>query len=350
MIFSNLKLLIIFLVFQATFCRDDFLKFNSDGSFKIVQFTDLHFSGKEHDLNSIQTQKIVLDNENPDFVVLTGDQISGYDVHTEELYKEVYQSTFSELIKRDLRWAMTFGNHDDQGIYTREQIYELDKTYDLSLTQRTPADIPGVTNYYIEIHTSDSTPSKKNVSTILYFLDSHDRYCEGKGGYGCITTEQILWFKNYVYLNQQKWPNHLGLVFFHIPVEEYISFWHNYTSVGWKFEHVCCPQINTGFYDVAKKMPNIKGFFVGHDHENDFCTRNPNEREDLWLCYGRKTGWGSYNPYPPQFHGARVIELHYDGLNTSWDSWIRDELGNKFVQENHDPDFVQTDTCPTAQH
>lgn len=60
-------------------CLCSILKFNSDGKFKIVQFTDIHFDFDQvSNDNSSEVMKTVLNSENPDFVAVTGDAISGY--------------------------------------------------------------------------------------------------------------------------------------------------------------------------------------------------------------------------------------------------------------------------------
>lgn len=35
-------------------------------------------------------------------------------------------------------------------------------------------------------------------------------------------------------------------------------------------EDPCVPLLNTGFFDKVIEMKNIKGIFVGHDHNNDY--------------------------------------------------------------------------------
>ena len=55
------------------------LTFNANGKFKMVQFTDIHFG--EGDETDAQNQKLindVLDQENPDLVIISGDVVSGY--------------------------------------------------------------------------------------------------------------------------------------------------------------------------------------------------------------------------------------------------------------------------------
>ena len=58
---------------------DKNLRFNSNGEFTILQFTDLHFG--EDSEEDAQTQKLqvkLIKQVNPDLVVLTGDMLSGY--------------------------------------------------------------------------------------------------------------------------------------------------------------------------------------------------------------------------------------------------------------------------------
>ena len=54
------------------------LSFKKDGTFKIVQFTDMHY--KHGNPNSDTTLLLiprVLDEENPDMVIFTGDIVTG---------------------------------------------------------------------------------------------------------------------------------------------------------------------------------------------------------------------------------------------------------------------------------
>ena len=55
------------------------LRFNQNGKFKMVQFTDIHFG--EDDKDDASNQKLmgeILDYEKPDLVIITGDVVSGY--------------------------------------------------------------------------------------------------------------------------------------------------------------------------------------------------------------------------------------------------------------------------------
>ena len=54
------------------------LRFRDDGTFKIVQFTDMHWhNGDPDDLQTRALMERVLDAERPDLVLLTGDVFMG---------------------------------------------------------------------------------------------------------------------------------------------------------------------------------------------------------------------------------------------------------------------------------
>jgi predicted MPP superfamily phosphohydrolase len=69
--------LLLLLLLNATgeaFYSKPSLRFRSDGTFKIVQFTDLHYGeAEEKDTNSSIAQDKILAIEKPDLVVMTGD-------------------------------------------------------------------------------------------------------------------------------------------------------------------------------------------------------------------------------------------------------------------------------------
>ncbi|KAJ3426049.1 hypothetical protein M0812_28496 [Anaeramoeba flamelloides] len=323
-----------------------FLKFNQDGEFKIAQFTDLHFGQLIYDEFTLMVQRLLLDMEKPDFVVFTGDQLSGSYSETEYKAKSEWNNTVKELVKRNIPWGMTFGNHDDQGIMTRKELMNLDKSYPLSQSEFGPVDITGVSNYYLEIHTADSTPDEKEVAVVLYFLDSGDKGCMGYKGWGCVHPDQIDWFKGVSSEFTKQYPNHMGIVLFHIPVPEMLDFWHADISYGLKKERCCCPLFNTELYQAMVENGNIKLVLNGHDHRNDYCTRSVDQAPDLWMCYGRKTGYGYYNPIPPMYNGARIIQLHNDKTEgTTYTTWIRDQQKQKIVSPMHEPDHDLNDKC-----
>ena len=63
---------------QPGYTQKPVLKFNKDGKFKIVQFTDVHYiHGNPKSAVSLERINEVLDAEKPDLVLFTGDVIYG---------------------------------------------------------------------------------------------------------------------------------------------------------------------------------------------------------------------------------------------------------------------------------
>ena len=50
---------------------------------------------------------------------------------------------------------MTLGNHDSEGDLNRDQISEVDRSYNLSLTQPNAANISHTTNYVLPVYDSE---------------------------------------------------------------------------------------------------------------------------------------------------------------------------------------------------
>ena len=71
-----LTLLALFLTTFFCMAQKSELKFNKDGKFKIVQFTDVHFKyGNPASDVALERINQVLDAEQPDVVIFTGDVI-----------------------------------------------------------------------------------------------------------------------------------------------------------------------------------------------------------------------------------------------------------------------------------
>ena len=73
-----MKLFLFAFIVLVALARD--LHFNN-GKFRIMQVTDTHISdSEEKDNNTISNLNKMLEYEKPDFVVITGDLISGMDI------------------------------------------------------------------------------------------------------------------------------------------------------------------------------------------------------------------------------------------------------------------------------
>lgn len=96
------------------------LRFDSQGVFKIAQFTDLRWTDATPE--SKQTHAVikhVLDTEQPDLAMVTGDVV------TAPPAREGWLSIARIFTEAAVPWALTLGNHDDEAGMIRSEIFEL---------------------------------------------------------------------------------------------------------------------------------------------------------------------------------------------------------------------------------
>lgn len=287
------------------------LKFHTNGTFKIAQFTDLHLKF-DHPASEIVYERIdqVIAEEQPDFIILTGDIIYSAPA------KENFERILSFVNEKKIPFAFLFGNHDDEFKLTREELFDLGKPYAYNLSEETHPELSGVGNYLLTIQ--ESTGAKNAFA--LYCLDSH-AYSKIKSvrGYDHVKSDQIAWYQSESkQLAEQNGGAPLpALAFFHIPLPEYETAFAspNAQVYGIKRERVCAPSINSGLFTAFKECGDVMGTFVGHDHNNDYVAY----WFDILLAYGRYSGGNTvYNDLP---NGARIIELK-EGQR-SFATWIR---------------------------
>lgn len=307
----------------TTFCikAQNVLKFNQEGKFKIVQFTDVHnVYNDPRSKVALQRIKEVLNMEKPDLVIFTGDVI--YGKPAEEGLREVLGLVSDFKIP----FGVTFRNHDDEQGLTRKQLLDIVSSYEYSLTSSAES-VPGFSNYILTVKSNDL----KRDAAILYCIDSNSySTIDDVKGYGFVSFDQIAWYRD----NSKKITSaNIGkpvqsFAFFHIPLPEYSYAAEDQSAVmiGIRMEQVCAPKLNSGMFAAMKEMGDMKGIFVGHDHDNDYAVYWNN----ILLAYGRYSGGNTV--YNHLSNGARVIELKEDGSSfTTWITLEKGQMINKVV-------------------
>lgn len=310
------------------------LRFREDGSFTIVQLTDLHIHNfTAPDDQTVKTAGLVIDQEKPDLVIITGDLASGWECPDP---KRAVTLAASTATARNINFAVVFGNHDDEGGISRLELYHTLTELPNCRMVRGPDDLPGIGNYVLEIRGKDET-----TAAALHCLDSLAYDPTGKKNekghrpYAWITAEQGAWHKREVQRLEKDrkakgLPPMPALAFFHIPVNEYDEVWDTKVCKGRKYESACPPETNGGFFAALREAGQVLGTFVGHDHINDY----EGELEGIRLCYGRGGGYNCYGKDGWK-KGARVIKLT-EGKR-SFETWIRLEDGSIENQPLHQP-------------
>jgi 3',5'-cyclic AMP phosphodiesterase CpdA len=288
---------------------DKTLRFNQDHSFTILQFSDLHYGlNATNNANNDRIQADLIKRVKPDLVIITGDAVSGYEWDKKESgFYEKYWRQFSSVYQNlSIKYAFTLGNHDTDADLNAKQVGDLDRTHPFSLFNGTNAIDPlSYSNYNLEVKTAFDGYNNQT-SALLWLFDSKNRGCMNiPDSWGCLTQNQLDWFQqtSSVYKNIDQVSFIKGLAFFHIPLVEFMDLWNFGKTDGAKEESVSCPRVNTNAFESFRMKNNIKGIFVGHDHNNDYAGRY----KDIELVFCRKTGYGSYGPLGMK--GARVIKL-----------------------------------------
>ena len=178
---SLLFTLIAMLILLALFSLSSYsspcnatLNVSTQNTFHISVFSDLHYGENEStfgipaDRNSAALMRQVLSQEQPDFVILNGDLITGENTFAfnSSLYVD---QIVAPLVQGDYSWASTYGNHDSKYNLSREVLFAEEEKYANSYTQHGPANTDGITNYALPILPATGAG---NPIALLWFFDS----------------------------------------------------------------------------------------------------------------------------------------------------------------------------------
>jgi len=274
------------------------LYFKENNTFKILQMTDLHYHhGNKHqddDELTITLLEQLVDIEKPDFVMFTGDILIAYEKTD---VTDGLDALLKGVTKHNIPWAYVFGNHDHEKGISKEIFIKTQQSIPNCYTVAGPNNISGMGNFVLDIKDKNSN----EIGARLFCLDSHDYPKTDQGKYAWIDESQIKWFQEQTASNIPKIPS---FVFFHIPLPEYNDAWESTNKIGSKNEKVCCPEVNSHFFDAMVDSQHVLACFVGHDHINDFCAAY----RGIDLNYGRMGGHHTYGK-EGFLKGGKIIEI-----------------------------------------
>lgn len=259
--------------------------------YKILQLTDIHLGGSifslEKDRKAFDACYQLLAYTRPDLVIVTGDLVFPMGVISGSRNNKAPVIQFANFMKKTgIPWAFTYGNHDTEEIATlnRKEFDEMMKSlsYQSSKNLLYPymqPKIHGRNNQMIEIRKED-----ESLIQALFLLDSNE-YILGtskRKEYDYIHDDQVEWYESKVLqLNEQEGDIVSSMMFFHIPLKDYIEaneccesgsdeVIYYYGVLGEKTkEKICSSKHESKLFETAVRLQSTKAMFFGHDHYNN---------------------------------------------------------------------------------
>ena len=316
------------------------IKFNYNGKLKIMHVTDTHLKHNSKLGGAIWSLEQACDIENPDIVMITGDNV--VDCKNPYEVKQLINTLMSVFESRNIPVAVCFGNHDaETGGMTKEELMAHYNTFSCSVSVDEGESLSGCGTYNIPVFSSNGDKVKFN----LWVFDSGD-YDE-KHRYSCVRADQIEWYKEMSKKLKEENGGEVvnSFAFQHIIVAEIydalkkVTSWQPYAfkhlynkkdyymfnpecvNYGTMKEYPCPGFYNFGQFDAMVEMGDVLALFTGHDHTNGFGVRY--NGVDIFTSLSNQ-------------YGYRVIELDENDTftyKTRVVHWF-DVFTFRFVKEN----------------
>lgn len=267
------------MAFSVSAADEKDIKFNSDGKFTILNFSDIQDGFPLRPITK-QYLKDTLELVKPDMIVLTGDNISGGRTKTVTLSKLAIKEFMDIFEDYGAPVAAVFGNHDDDNdcLATKEIQMAYYCTYDCFVGKDEGSEISNCGTYNLPVYSHDG----ENIVFNLWFTDSGNYNDENDlGGYGCTHKDQIEWYKKTsAALAEQNGGEPVPSINFqHIVVPEIWDALDKDENGNWILpegakgdldETPCPPNYSNGQFDAFLEMGDVLATVSGHDHVNNY--------------------------------------------------------------------------------
>lgn len=205
---------------------------------------------KNANKNTTKLQRKIIEIEKPNFVIYTGDMISGeaYNQWIDWLlrpgwYRKRWEEYTKPVLDNKIPYCIVMGNHDLNGNINGEMIVDMDRNNPYSLTKHSPRKVKGETNYVIPVYDYEG----KKIVLYLWIFDSQVHSCKKNNKCGSVDSSAIKWYISENNKNFKKNGRNVpGLVFFHIPTPEYAEQLKSSRVKGEQRESISCPLENNG--------------------------------------------------------------------------------------------------------
>lgn len=290
-----------------------------DVVYKVLQISDVHIQDNENkDQKAFDTITEMIEDSDPDMIVVTGDVTSEHD--NETAFKIF--CPFIESFK--IPWAFVFGNHDAEGKWGKAEISDYLDTMQYCIYERgdeferTDKEYPCMGNYYYNVKDENG----KVVQT-LFMMDSnmygYDEVNDNYDlGYDKFHDDQIEWYESKVKeialsVNGSEEKVVPSLAFFHIPMTEFKTGYEEAKEAGEVLygakgfgEDYGIPYEDDDMFETMLRLGSTKGVFVGHDHMYNFVV----DYKGIKLAYANSC---DHNIYFVPKKGGNLITIRRDG-------------------------------------
>ena len=255
--------------------RKPVVRFRADGRLKIVQFTDIH-NGLRLDPRVETDMGRLLDQEKPDLVVLTGDNVSTDQCSTANDLNQSIRELSRPMETRRIPWAAVFGNHDADTLtklgVTKPRMLAMYRELPHNVNPPDPRGVYGAGNGVLLV-----PGARGGRPALAVWLIDSNAYAPGTvagqklGGYDWIRLSQIAWYDATSRRIERQLGRKLpGLMFMHICLPEFTTMVTSRVLVGVRDDLECPPSINSGMFAALLDRGDVAGLYVGHDHYNSY--------------------------------------------------------------------------------
>ncbi len=274
--------------FAATPAVETKLQFNEDGTFKIMNLSDIQDGTS---LMSLSADFIdaAIEAEQPDLIVLTGDNIAGGSAGSLAKTEKAIDQFMSILEKHGIPVAVTFGNHDAEGnAASREEQMAIYQQYSCFIGVDDGEEIDHCGTYSIPVYSS-TNPNDVEFNVWMFDTGSYDE----NGQYDHVKQSQLDWYKEEsTKLKLMNGGSPVpSIAFQHIIVPEIfdalvevssdtegaVAKYGKYyvlpeTAAEGSFlgEAPCPSGINGGQFETLVAGGDVMAIVSGHDHTNSF--------------------------------------------------------------------------------
>lgn len=268
-----------------------------NGDFTILQLTDLHLRGNggKKEKKTLDGVAKLIDGNDFDLVVITGDMVDGYNNDHKYNKEEALKSIAELMEEKEQYWAYTLGNNDGEVCGSNSDIFAYLASYEHCLIS--DVGVGGVGNYTINIANGD-----KIVHTLI-FVDSRMRGDDGK--MLAIDKSQIDWYNTVA--TEAKSKGIFTSMFMHVPFLEFAKAYQHGEIIEGYNNRTNTLDINVNsdssrMYDAIISAGNNGLIGTGHTHGSDYIRFY----EDEYLLQVRAAGYSEWNDKIDR-GGAKIV-------------------------------------------